>query len=184
VLREAVLVGPGLGVGQGLEVGEREGLLAGLVSGALVAGALARAGHTDRRVRALPGPVVLVLLLALVLHSREGYHSVLAKTMPHLRAGTPGPGVVPSAAALSRARARLGEDPGRYLFKAHAADAPDLGTGALFHGMEVTAFDGTCLELAREDALIDVFGAPTGALRPQARVVTLGRCRDRRVRHQ
>jgi hypothetical protein len=181
VLREAVLSGPGLGAGQGLEVGEREGLLAGLVSGALVAAALARAGHRDRRVRALPGPVVLVLLLALVLHSREGYHSVLAKTMPHLRAGTSGPGVVPSAAAFSRARARVGEDPGRYLFQAHAAAAPDLGAGTLFHGMEVTAFDGTCLELAREHALIDAFGAPTGALRPQARVVTLGRCSDRRI---
>jgi hypothetical protein len=89
--------------------------------------------------------------------------------------------VVPSAAALSQARARLGEDPGRYLFQAHAADAPDLAAGALFHAMEVTAFDGTCLELAREDVLIDAFGAPTGAVRPQARVVTLGRCADRRV---
>src|SRR5262245_29867891 len=49
-------------------------------------------------------------------------------------------------------------------------------------GLELTAFDGTTLELPAEDELIAQFGRPTGGPRPLARLVTLVSCGNRRVR--
>jgi Insertion element 4 transposase N-terminal/Transposase DDE domain len=181
-LRDAAVAGPGRVGGFAWGPGEREGLLSELVSGPSVAAALAVAGHVDRRTRALPGPTTLALVLALALHSGEGYDSVLAKVMPHLRAGTLPPGAVPTVAALSQARERLGERPVRELFTALAATP---GTrpmpGARFHGMTMTGFDGTCIELPRDPRLTAEFGAQTATPRPRARLVTLVSLGDRRI---
>lgn len=101
---------------------------------------------------------------------------------PHLRGGTSMPGHIPSASALSQSRARLGETPMHRLFLQHAAAAPPTrGPGACAFGMEVTGFDGTCVQLAGDPGLIDAFGAPTGAKNPQARIVTLVTCGNRRI---
>jgi hypothetical protein len=180
-LRAAALAGPAGAGWFPWESGERAGLLAELVSGGDLLRALSEAGHTDGRRRALPGEASLAVVLALTLHGGEGYPSVLAKTVPHLFAGSP-PGAVPSASALSQARARLGSGPVEALFAQHnAARGLPSGPGSVWRGMVMTGFDGTCVELARQDALIEAFGAPTGALRPQARLVTLAALGDRRI---
>jgi len=173
-LRDAALAGPGCAGAFRWEPGERAGLLAELISGGDLGRALSEAGHVDQRTRALPGEVSLALTLALALHGGEGYDSVLAKTMPRLHGGTLVPGAVPSAGALSQARARLGPAPLQALFTRQAGGrAAGAGPGSVWRGMVMTGFDGTCVELARADALLEEFGAPTGARRPQARVVTL-----------
>lgn len=181
-LRDAALAGPAGAGGFVWGPGEREGLWSELVSGPSLDAALEKAGHTDRRTRALPGRTTLALVLALALHSGEGYDGVLAKTMPHLRAGRLLQGAVPSGAALSQARARLGEAPVRELFTALAGTgAPPRGPGALFHGMVMTGFDGTCIELPRDPRLTAEFGAQAATPRARARLVTLVSLGDRRI---
>jgi hypothetical protein len=182
-LRDAALAGPGCVGAFGWEPGERVGLLAELVSGGDLARALCEAGHTDRRRRALPAQASLAVVLALVLHSGEGYDSVLAKVMPHLHGVRLVPGPVPTGSALSQARERLGPGPVKALFTRHAAGSvPSSGPGMCFGGMVVTGFDGTCIELARDKRLIEEFGCPSGAVRPQARLLTLVTLGDRRIR--
>ncbi len=177
-LRDGALAGPLRAGGFRWESGERAGLLAELISGGSLARALSDAGHVDRRSRALPGQVSLAVVLALAMHSGEGYDSVLAKTMPHLQ---PAPLGVPTGSALSQARARLGVEPVKMLFEQHAAARPAPGPGSLFAGMVMTGFDGTCVELACDEKLIEQFGAPSGAPRPQARLVTLVTLGERRI---
>jgi len=181
-LRDGALAGPGCAGGFAWEPGAREGLWSELVSGPSLDAALVRAGHVDRRIRALPGRTTLALVLALALHSGEGYDGVLAKMMPHLREGRLPPGAVPTGAALSQARERLGEAPVRELFTALAgASAPRRGPGALFHGMVMTGFDGTCIELPRDPRLSAEFGAQVATPRARARLVTLVSLGDRRI---
>jgi hypothetical protein len=174
-LREAALAGPVSGRSP-LDAEGRSRLLAGLVGSAAVEEALAEAGHADGRRRVLTGEATVHAVLGLCLFSGEGYDSVLARVMPLLG------GAVPSGAALSQARGRVGEAPVRCLFEASAAAAPAPGLGAVAFGLELTAFDGTTLELPAEDELDAQFGRPTGGPRPLARIVTLVSCGNRRVR--
>src|SRR5579863_6880648 len=179
LLLAAALAGPGSGIWPLPESGRSE-VLVDLAGPGAIGAALAAAGHCDERVRLLPGRVTMQVLLGLCLFCGEGYDSVLAKVLavvgPLGAAST-----VPTASALSGARARLGEAPVRALFERAAAAGPALGVGSLAFGLEVTAFDGTTLELARGAELVEAFGVPTGALRPLARVVTLVSVGSRRV---
>ncbi|MGH3125661.1 MAG: transposase domain-containing protein, partial [Streptosporangiaceae bacterium] len=110
----------------------------------------------------------------------EACDQVLARAF-----GIPGlrfwPGPVPTASALSQARERLGEHAVRRLFEidAEAGDA-ELGLSALWHGLEVTAIDGTTLELDRSDALACEFGSSSEAGRPLLRIVGHARAASRR----
>ena len=57
------------------------------------------------------------------------------------------------------------------LFELDAAVADaDLGIGLRWKGLEVTAIDGTTMELARNDVLEDGFGTPSEGARPLLRV--------------
>ena len=86
--------------------------------------------------------------------------------------GTP----VPTGPALSKARARSGEHVARRAFELDAARAgAELGTGQLWHGMEVTAFDGTTAALDANDELDAAFGVPAGGRNPMLRLVALVR---------
>jgi hypothetical protein len=181
LLREAALAGPASGRVP-LDIEGRSGLLSGLVDSAAVGAALAAAGYADRRRRALTGQATVHVVLSLCLFSGEGYDSVLERTWPLLGGVAAVGGAVPSGAALSGARARVGEEPLRHLFEAHAAAGPAPGTGSVAFGLEVTAFDGTTAELPAEADLIEEFGCPTGGPRPLARIVTLVSVGDRRVR--
>src|SRR5260370_683883 len=95
--------------------------------------------------------------------------------MPGLDPRAPGP-PVRTGPALPRARARSGEHVARKAFELDAArtDA-ELGIGSLWHGLEVTAFDGTTAELDANDELIAAFGVPAGGKNPLLRLVALVR---------
>ena len=57
------------------------------------------------------------------------------------------------------------------LFELDAAVADaDLGIGLLWKGLEVTAIDGTTMELARNDVLDGEFGTPADGARPLLRI--------------
>lgn len=181
LLREAALAGPVSGRVP-LDIEGRSGLLSGLVDFAAVEAALASAGHVDRRRRVLTGEATLLVVLGLCLFSGEGYDSVLERVMPLLGGAAVVGGAVPTGAALSRARSRVGEDPVRHLFEAGAAGGPAPGAGCFAFGLQLTAFDGTTVELPAEAELVEEFGCPTGGPRPLARMVTLVSVGDRRVR--
>ncbi len=150
---------------------DRRGLLEDLLAGDVIARALREApsGHKYDRVLAAKMTVVCVLVACLV--PGAGYDSVLATAfgLPGLTL-KPGAGM-PTGPALSQARKLLGEQAMKRIFEldASVADA-DLGIGLLWKGLEVTAIDGTTMELARNDVLEGESGVPAERARPMLRV--------------
>jgi hypothetical protein len=159
---------------------DRSGLLEELLGRDAIEKALEQAPGAHRYDSALNAKMTLVCVVVACLFPGEGYDQVLARAF-----GIPGlrfwPGPVPTASALSQARERLGEHAVRALFEADAetGDA-DLGLTALWHGLEVTAIDGTTMELDRNDALNCEFGSSCDAGRPLIRIVGHVRTGSRR----
>jgi Insertion element 4 transposase N-terminal/Transposase DDE domain len=159
---------------------DRDGLLAELLGQDAIGRALEEEPGSGRYDSALNAKMTLVCVLAGCLFPGEGYDRVLARAF-----GIPGlrfrPGPVPTGSALSQARERLGEHAVRRLFEigAETGDA-ELGLTALWHGLEVTAFGGTTLELDRNDALACEFGSSSEAGRPLLRIVGHVRVASRR----
>ena len=159
---------------------DRDGLLGELLGPDAIGRALAEAPGSGRYDSALSPRMTLVCVLVGCLFPGEGYDRVLARSF-----GIPGlrfwPGPVPTGSALSQARERLGEHALRRLFEIDAATGDaELGLSALWHGLEVTAFDGTTLELDRNDALACEFGSSSEAGRPLLRIVGHVRVASRR----
>jgi Insertion element 4 transposase N-terminal/Transposase DDE domain len=179
-LASRVLSGPGLWTGW-LDELDRRGLLAELLSDGVIEEAIASAPHGHQLDRALNAKMTVICLIVGCLFPGDGYDQVLAAAfgLPGLRVkpGTP----VPTGPALSKARALLGEQVMRRLFELDAArtDAGP-GIGALWHGMETTAFDGTTTELFACEVLADAFGVPEGGTKPKLRIVAHVRTGSRR----
>jgi len=149
---------------------DRSGLLEELPGRDAIGRALAEAPGAHRYEPTLNAKMTLVCVLAGCLFPGEGYDQVLARA-----SGIPGlrfwPGPVPAASALSQARERLGEHAVRRLSEidADTSDA-ELGLVALWHGLEVTAIDGTTMELDRSDVLACESGSSPEAGRPLLRI--------------
>jgi transposase IS4-like protein len=150
---------------------DRQGLLEELLAEDVIARALREAPPGHKYDRVLTAKMTVICVLVACLFPGAGYDTVLATAfgLPglHLRPGTE----VPAGAAFSQARRLLGEQVMKKIFEldAAAADA-DLGIGLLWKGLEVTAIDGTTMELARNGVLEDGFGTPAEGARPLLRV--------------
>ena len=174
-----VAAGPGFWMDWLSEL-SREGLLEALLARDVIARALREAPGRHRYDSALGAKMTLICVLVACLFPKEGYDQVLARAF-----GLPGlrfrPGEVPSGSALSQARERLGELAVRRVFEldAERGDA-EPGLSALWRGLEVTALDGTTMELYRSDALACEFGSSSEAGRPLLRVVAHVRTASRR----
>jgi hypothetical protein len=146
---------------------------------------IAEAGRTQQRQRLLPARVVVWLVLAMALFSGQAYEEVA-----RLLAGGLGWARrwqqwfrVPSTPAIAKARARLGAEPLRRLFKevARPLATPDT-TGAWYRRWRVLAIDGTCLDVADTPANQAAFGRPRSGRGegvggfPQVRVVGIAEC--------
>ena len=100
----------------------RLGVLTAQIDPAMVDDVVAAAGATQRRTRLLPARAVVYFVLALCLFSGAdaaappGYRSVARSLTNGLR-HLPNAPRVPSSAALTRARQRLGAEPLRLLFE-------------------------------------------------------------------
>jgi hypothetical protein len=119
----------------------------------------------------LTAKMTVICVLVACLFPGAGYDSVLATAfgLPGLRS-VPG-AEIPSGSAFSQARKLLGEQVMKRVFELDAAVADaDLGIGLLWKGLEVTAIDGTTMELARNDVLAGEFGTPADGARPVLRV--------------
>ena len=163
---------PGRGSGRsGWRSWTGRGLLEELLAEDVIARALREAPPGHKYDRVLTAKMTVVCVLVACLFPGAGYDSVLATAF-----GLPGlrrlPGAeIPSGSAFSQARKLLGEQVMQRLFELDAAvpDA-DLGIGLLWKGLEVTAIDGTTMELARNDVLEGEFGTPADGARPLLRV--------------
>jgi hypothetical protein len=124
--------------------------------------------------------MTVICVLVACLFPGDGYDAVLARAfrLPGLRFR---PGGVPVGSAFSQARKLLGEQAMRKIFEldAERADA-GLGVTVLWKGLEVTAIDGTTMELARDDALACEFGSSSEGGRPLLRVAAHVRTASRR----
>ena len=87
---------------------------------------------------------------------------------------------MPTGPGFSKARTLLGEQVMRRLFELDAARSDaDLGIARLWKGLEVTALDGTTMELFRNDVLAAVFGVPADGARPLLRIAAHARTATR-----
>ena len=152
----------------------------------LVDEVLAETGRVQQRNRLLPARVVVYFVLAMCLFSGQGYEEVARL----LTAGLQGARrwraswVVPSTAAIWKARSRLGVAPLRQLFArvCQPVAAPDT-QGAFYHRWRLTAIDGTTFDLPDTKANVEAFGRPPRSGRgeqnvgyPQIRMVGLVEC--------
>ena len=150
---------------------DRQGLLEELLAEDVIARALRETPPGHKYDRVLTARMTVICVLVACLFPGAGYDMVLATAfgLPglHLRPGTE----VPTGAAFSQARRLLGEQVMKKTFELDAAVADaDLGIGLLWKGLEVTAIDGTTMELARNGVLEDGFGTPAEGARPLLRV--------------
>jgi hypothetical protein len=162
--------GPGFWTGWLAEL-DRRGLLEDLLGGDVIARALREAPSGHKYDRVLTAKMTVVCVLVACLFPGAGYDSVLATAfgLPGLKL-KPGAGT-PTGPALSQARKLLGEQAMKRIFELDAAVADaDLGIGLLWKALEITAIDGTTMELARNDVLEGEFGVPAERARPVLRV--------------
>ena len=175
-----VLSGPGLWLDWLGEL-RRASLLEELLAEGVIARALEEAPHRHSYDRTLTGKMTVICVLVACLFPGSGYDTALATAfgLPGLNL-KPGTGV-PTGPAFSKARTLLGDQVMHRLFELDAArgDA-DLGIARLWKGLEVTALDGTTMELARNDVLADAFGVPADGARPLLRIAAHVRTATRR----
>jgi Insertion element 4 transposase N-terminal/Transposase DDE domain len=151
---------------------DRHGLLEDLLADGVMARALREAPSGHRYDRVLTAKMTVACVLVACLFPGAGYDSVLATAfgLPGLR--RPPGAEVPSGSAFSQARKLLGEQVMKRVFELDAAVADaDLGIGLLWKALEVTAIDGTTMELARNEVLEGEFGTPAERARPVLRVI-------------
>src|SRR5438876_10242215 len=149
----------------------RQGLLRELLAHDVIARALREAPSGHKYDRVLTAKMTVICVLVACLFPGAGYDTVLATAfgLPGLRL-RPGAGA-PSGSAFSQARKLLGDQVMQRIFELDAAVADaDLGIGLLWKGLEVTAIDGTTMELARNGVLEGEFGTPADGARPLLRV--------------
>ncbi|MEU3343379.1 IS4 family transposase, partial [Streptomyces sp. NPDC006668] len=152
----------------------------------LVDEVLAETGRVQQRNRLLPARLVVYFVLAMCLFSGQSYEEVARL----LTAGLQGARrwraswVVPSTAAIWKARSRLGVAPLRQLFArvCRPVAAPDT-QGAFYRDWRLTAIDGTTFDLPDTRANVEAFGRPPRSGRgeqdvgyPQLRMVGLVEC--------
>ncbi|HUR03429.1 MAG TPA: IS4 family transposase [Nonomuraea sp.] len=159
----------------------RLGVLTEQISPELVDQAVADAGRVQRRCRLLPARAVVYFVLALCLFSGAdssrppGYRSVLRSLTTGLRQLR---GIrLPTSAALTQARRRLGEAPLQLLLARLVGPLATPSTpGAFAFGRRVVAWDGSGIDVADTDDNVAAFGRASGTGYPQLRLLWLIEC--------
>jgi hypothetical protein len=151
----------------------------------LVDAVLAYTGRAERRVRLLPARLMVYFVLAMALFADADYAEVLRQLVEGLawQSGWRRAWTVPSTAAISVARARLGAAPLAELFdRACVPVATDQTAGAFWRGLRLVSMDGTTLDVPDTAENVAEFGRPgsgrgqgAGAF-PQLRLVGLAEC--------
>src|SRR5574341_835636 len=149
---------------------------------------LVATGRKEQRSRLLPAHVMVRYAMALCLFFDDDYEEVmrkLANGLSSMRSWNRA-WQIPSTAAITKARQRLGEAPLRELFDRAAVPVAGLGTtGAWLAGRRLMAIDGVVLDVADTPANVEAFGrlqtGPKASAFPQVLVVGLGECGSRAI---
>ena len=159
------------------------GVLASVCPRALIDEVLEQENKASQRERLLPAPAVVYYVMALSLWREvsqqevlrvvcEGLHWLSGGEVEPVRVSTPG---------ISQARTRLGSEVMRQLAdRVLQPIAPVGAPGAWFAGLRLMALDGSCMDVADEQANAKFFGYP-GASRgqsafPQMQILGLVEC--------
>lgn len=146
----------------------------------LVDRVLVETGRVEARRRSLPSRLVVYFVVGMALFSESSYEEVLRQLTEGLSwSGVGGGGwVVPTKAAIFRARSRLGVEPLQALFEGACVPLAASGTqGAFYRGLRLVSIDGTCLDVADTSVNDRAFGRPGshrrvgGGAFPQLRLV-------------
>jgi len=160
------------------------GVLMRVFDPGVVDAVIAECGRTEQRHRALPARSMAYFAMGMALHSEGSYEDVLALISDGVAWAdrSPTAAALPTKAAISHARVRLGAEPMARLFERVARPLGVKSTpGCWLAGRRLVAMDGTCLDLADSPANDFYFGRP-GVMKgersafPQARVVALAEC--------
>jgi hypothetical protein len=160
------------------------GVLASVCPRPLIEEVLNDTGRSSQRERLLPARAVVYYVMALALWREAPLEEVLRVVCEGLHwlgdEGFAG-GVQASKSAISQARTRLGAEVMRELAQRVLRPlAAPAAPGAWYRGLRVMALDGSCMDVAEEQANAEFFGYP-GASRgssafPQARLMGLVEC--------
>ena len=161
------------------------GLLTRTVPPGLVDEVIAATDTGEVRKRLLPSRVVVYFVLAMCLFADKGYEEVARLLVEGLAWARRWRGrwEVPSTAAISNARVRLGVEPLKVLFAQVARPLAEQGTPGAFYGRwRLVAWDGTTLDVPDTEVNVAAFGRPgssrgsgKGAF-AQVRVAALAEC--------
>lgn len=159
------------------------GVLAEVFPRDVIEDVLTETGRREKRSRLLPAHVMVRFCQAMCLFFDDDYEEVMRKLVGALKSMSSwrDDWRVPSTAAITRARQRLGAVPLRVLFEKTAVPVARRGTkGAWLGSRRLMAVDGFMVDLpdtednAREFGRMDN-GRKASAF-PQAQVVVLGEC--------
>ncbi|MEG4281067.1 IS4 family transposase [Microcoleus sp. MON1_C1] len=144
--------------------------------------AIAKTNVEEKRQRALPAQLVVCLVIAMSLWSKDSMRDVLKNLIDGLNEAWVKIGKYwrfPCKSAITQARQRLGAGVMRQLFHSLVRPMATVETvGAFINELRVVVIDGTCLDIPDSDENARVFGRPgsrpgTRAAFPKARLVIL-----------
>jgi hypothetical protein len=148
-------------------------------------------GRSGKRNRLLPPRVVVYFVLAMCLFSGQGYEEVarlLTEGLAWARRWS-GSWQVPTTAAISRARVKLGPEPLKALFEQTAKPVATESTAGAWYGRwRLMAVDGTTFDVPDSEENDARFGRPAThrgerTAFPQVRVVALAECGTHAITH-
>ncbi|MEV5953340.1 transposase domain-containing protein [Streptomyces sp. NPDC051987] len=145
------------------------GMLALVYPPEMIERAIRRCGRLGVRNRLLPPQIMVYFVLIMCLFPNESYESVARLLAESLPMTIPGQalklGTVPSTAAVSRARMRLGVEPMKALFADAARQpAPGGGQGTRYRGWRLRTLDGRVTNASDfPDTAAADHGQPAGA---------------------
>ncbi|MGQ0840655.1 IS4 family transposase [Actinokineospora sp.] len=140
------------------------GVLAKTFTNDLLDEVIDEADVREVRVRLLPARLVMIFTLACWLFMRSGYGLVMSKLADAHAARGPGWGdwEAPTTGPISRAKARLGADPLKLLFRRVSGPTGTPGTPGVFHReLRVLSVDGFTLDVPDTKENEEFFGRGT-----------------------
>lgn len=163
------------------------GILASVCPRELIEHVLSEHGRHSQRQRLLPAPAVVYYVMALALWREAPQEEVLRIVCEGLHwlccGQQPAPGQIrlPNKGSISKARSRLGAQVMRQLAQQVLRPlASEHTPGAWWRRWRLMAVDGTCLDVADEQANAYYFGYPASSrgesALPQMRVLGLVEC--------
>lgn len=144
--------------------------------------AIAKTKVEEKRHRSLPAHLVICLIIAMSLWSRDSMRDVLKNLIDGLSEAWVKVGKywrIPCKSAITQARQRLGAGVMTQLFHQLVQPMANSETiGSFLNGLRIIVIDGTCLDIPDSDENARVFGRPgsrpgTQAAFPKVRLVIL-----------